>query len=99
MVAAISMTAPAGEVRLNASIGVALLAPGSAADWQALLKQAALALYPAKARGRNRVVLHEEDEIAPPNPASAARARSYPARKNRQVCRQRPPRAAAPPFW
>ncbi|MFD2366686.1 diguanylate cyclase [Pseudoduganella sp. GCM10020061] len=63
-IAAVAVPTPQGEVHANASIGVALLPPGGTADWQALLKQADVALYRAKAGGRNRVVLNE-DAIAP----------------------------------
>jgi diguanylate cyclase (GGDEF)-like protein len=47
----------AGETaQISASIGVAMLSPGQQTTQQALLR-ADIALYAAKARGRNRVVL------------------------------------------
>ena len=60
VIAALAVPTPVGEVRLHASIGVALLPPGATLDWSALLKQADVALYRAKAGGRNRVVLHDD---------------------------------------
>ena len=60
VVAGLALPTPVGEVRLNVSIGVALLPPGASLEWTGLLKQADVALYRAKAGGRNRVVLNED---------------------------------------
>lgn len=58
----IEMTAVAGDpadVKFTASIGVAVLPPGSDEDWQGLRKRADVALYRGKELGRNRVVMSE----------------------------------------
>jgi len=51
-------------VRITVSIGVAGSSPGDA-DVTVLIKEADQALYLAKSRGRNRVVLWNGAEIAP----------------------------------
>jgi diguanylate cyclase (GGDEF)-like protein len=53
---AIRMSTPQGELRFTISIGVAVLNK-THADWDAVLKDADIALYQAKREGRNRVIL------------------------------------------
>jgi diguanylate cyclase (GGDEF)-like protein len=52
---ALRLDTPGGSLQFTVSIGVALLTPRHA-DWDALLKDADVALYCAKRDGRNRVV-------------------------------------------
>ena len=61
-----------GEIRLTASIGVAMYGP-DATTVENLLRNADIALYEAKARGRNRVISYKGMEAAAETPASHAR--------------------------
>ncbi len=55
-IADLRLPASGDVAKITASVGVAMLSPGSQTTQQALLR-ADIALYAAKARGRNRVVL------------------------------------------
>ena len=59
------------EVRTGASIGVSLY-PDDAADTEALLRHADVAMYRAKAAGGGRLVFHERSEALASRPSSMA---------------------------
>ena len=63
LVEALRVPADGGPVRFTVSLGVSVLGAGHA-DWDALLHDADLALYQAKAGGRNRVVLAAQPQSA-----------------------------------
>lgn len=55
-IADLRVEAPEGVAQITASLGISMLSPGTQTTQQALLR-ADIALYAAKARGRNKVVL------------------------------------------
>ncbi len=65
-IAAVSTKMDDVELAVSASFGVAATAT-SGHELRQLLAHADSALYEAKRAGRNRVVLHEADAIAPPS--------------------------------
>lgn len=65
-IAAVSTKMDDVELAVSASFGVAATAT-SGHELRLLLAHADSALYEAKRAGRNRVVLHEADAIAPPS--------------------------------
>jgi diguanylate cyclase len=62
--AAVERETAAGEVQLTVSIGLAAHKPGVGAA--ELLQAADVALYAAKAGGRNRVAVHDAGAVAAP---------------------------------
>ena len=68
-IAAMAVPVEGGEIRVTASLGY--VTSGTVAPLEQLIKQADMALYRAKAEGRNRVCVAEEDAAAAPPMRSA----------------------------
>lgn len=73
---AVESSAGAGEVAVTISVGISLAQPGADDSADAAVARADVALYRAKAAGRNRVELPTEAE--PPTGASAAEPMALP---------------------
>ena len=81
LIMALSFPSAKGEVKLTCSFGVSAFQPGDAVD--AMLKRADVALYEAKAAGRNRVVVCADADAHRTYPGGIIRAeRRAPALPN-----------------
>ena len=66
-----SIEPPRGLERVTVSVGTAVFDPRDAGDTaQAVMRRADVALYAAKAAGRNRVEMYSPDQEAPPSASS-----------------------------